>query len=253
MRYCILASGSKGNSIFIETDHVRVLIDVGLTARQIETRLKSIDVAPETINAIVLTHDHNDHVRGVGVFARRFGVPVYGHPETLDNITYLFRGQETLQPWMQDFTIADLHFTPFPLSHDSIPTVGYTITHQNRRLVICTDLGVVTPVVKEQVARANALLLESNHDPELLMRGPYPWHLKERIASRVGHLSNHNAGVLLREVLNGGIQRVILGHLSEENNRPELALETVLDYVGHSFREHLSVIEQKTISPMYQL
>ncbi len=253
MRYCILASGSKGNSIFIETDHVRVLIDVGLTARQIETRLKSIDVAPETINAIVLTHDHNDHVRGVGVFARRFGVPVYGHPETLDNITHLFRGQETLQPWMQDFTIADLHFTPFPLSHDSIPTVGYTITHQNRRLVICTDLGVVTPVVKEQVARANALLLESNHDPELLMRGPYPWHLKERIASRVGHLSNHNAGVLLREVLNGSIQRVILGHLSEENNRPELALETVLDYVGHSFREHLSVIEQKTISPMYQL
>ncbi len=253
MQFCILASGSKGNSIFVETEYTRVLIDVGLSARQIENRLNTIGVEPQSINAIVLTHDHNDHVRGVGVFARRFGVPIYAHPETLDNITHLFRGTEALHPWMQAFTIADLHFAPFPLSHDSIPTVGYTIEHRGKRLVICTDLGVVTPVVKEHVAQAHALLLESNHDPELLLRGPYPWHLKERIASQVGHLSNHNAGVLLREILHGGLQRVILGHLSEENNRPELALTTVLDYIGPGFREHLSVIEQKTISPKYQL
>ena len=253
MRFCILASGSKGNSIFVETDAVRVLIDVGLSARQIENRLRQIDIPPESINAVVLTHDHNDHVRGVGVFARRFRVPVYGHPQTLDNITYLFRGQETLRPWNAPFQIEDLQFTPFPLSHDSDPTVGYSIEHHGRRLVICTDLGVVTPVVKTHVAQANALLLESNHDPEMLMRGPYPWHLKERIASRVGHLSNHNAGVLLREVLNGKLNHVILGHLSEENNRPELARETVLDYVGYTFNDQLSVIEQKTISPIFRL
>ncbi len=253
MNFCILASGSKGNSIFVETEAVRILIDVGLSARQIENRLREIHVEPESIDAIVLTHDHNDHVRGVGVFARRFNVPVYGHPQTLDNITHLLRGQETLVPWHEPFRIADLHLTPFPLSHDSDPTVGYSIDHQGRRLVICTDLGVISSVVKEHVSRANALLLESNHDPELLMQGPYPWHLKERIASRVGHLSNHNAGVLLREVWNGYLERVILGHLSEENNRPTLALETVLDYVGNALEAHLSVIEQKTISPVFRV
>ncbi len=253
MKFCILASGSKGNSVFVESDHIRVLVDVGLSARQIENRLKQIQVDPQSIHAIVLTHDHNDHVRGVGVFARRFGIPIYGHPETLDNITHLFRGTEDLRPWMDAFRLEDLTFTPFPLSHDSHPTVGYTIEHKGRRLVLCTDLGVVTPVVKEHVSRAHALLLESNHDPEMLMRGPYPWHLKERIASRLGHLSNHNAGTLLREVLHSGMQQVILGHLSEENNTPSLAFETVVDYVGFSLRDLIAVIEQKTISPVYSI
>ncbi|NOX37639.1 MAG: MBL fold metallo-hydrolase [Calditrichaeota bacterium] len=253
MRFCILASGSRGNSVFIESDYARVLVDVGLSARQIELRLRGIGVDPSSIDAIVLTHDHTDHVRGVGVFARRFGVPIYGHPDTLDNITYLLRNQETIQPWHREFFIKDLGFWPFPLPHDSYPTVGYLVEHHQRYLAICTDLGVATEEVKQHLQEANAILLESNHDPEMLLNGPYPWHLKERIASHVGHLSNHNAGELLNAVLHPGVQQVILGHLSEENNTAQLALQTVLEYLPTTVHDQVTVIEQRQVSPVFQL
>ncbi len=253
MRFCILASGSRGNSVLIESDHARVLVDVGLSARQIALRLQQIEVDPASINAIVLTHDHTDHVRGVGVFARRYQVPIYAHPETLDNITYLLRDTETVHPWRQKFTIRDITFRPFPLSHDSDPTVGYLVMHNQRRLALCTDLGVVTEEVKIHLQQADAILLESNHDPDMLLNGPYPWHLKERIASRVGHLSNHNAGEVLNTVLHAGTEWVVLGHLSEENNTAGLALETVLEYLPSSIHERVMVIEQRRISPVFQL
>ncbi len=250
---CSLSSGSKGNSLYLQTEHTRVLIDIGLSALQIRRRLETIGVEPESIDAIVITHAHADHIRGAGVFARKHHTPIYAHPETLDAMTRLFRGEESLIPWNGNFRVGDIHFFPFPVSHDAYPTVGYRIEVGTRTITVCTDLGFVTPEVKENVRRAEMLILESNHDPEMLMNGPYPWDLKERIASRVGHLSNHDTGELLREILNGRLQRILLAHLSEENNTPELARNTVLEYLTPRAEEMISVLEQKKISPIFEL
>ncbi len=253
MKICSLSSGSKGNCLFVESGDARVLVDAGISARQIARRLDTIGVDPSSIDAIVLTHAHNDHVRGAGVFARKYKPPIYGHPETLDQITYFLRREETVVPWTESFTIKDLSFVPFEIPHDAYPTVGYTISQNGRRLVVCTDLGVVTNRVKEVLKQADLLLIESNHDPDMLMNGPYPWELKERIASRVGHLSNHDTGELLKAVLSSKTQRILLAHLSEINNSPEVARETVLKYIGYQHEDILEVLEQRKISPIFEL
>ncbi|RMF57134.1 MAG: MBL fold metallo-hydrolase [Calditrichaeota bacterium] len=251
MKFCILASGSRGNSIFIESKYGRFLVDVGLSARQIELRLSNHEIDPGSIDAIILTHAHRDHVYGVSVFANRHHIPVYGHPETLSAIR--FKPNQMLHEWQSPFRINDVHFTPFRVSHDCEPTFGYLVSENSHSLAICTDLGIVTEQVKEHLKKAQAIILESNHDPDMLMNGPYPWHLKDRIAGRRGHLSNHDAGQLLKEIQSLHLQKVVLGHLSEENNTPDLALNTVLDYVGAPMEPIIEVVEQRTVSPVYRL
>lgn len=251
MKICSLSSGSKGNSLYIESDHARVLIDIGLSASQIRNSLEFIEVEPHDIDAAVLTHAHRDHVRGAGVFARKFGTPIHGHPETLDSISYLFRRNEKIVPWNEAFTIKDLQFQPFRVYHDAIPTVGYVITNRSRHIAVCTDLGMVNREVADFLCQAEFLIIESNHDPDMLLNGPYPWELKERISGRTGHISNHETGLLLKNILNGRIRKILLAHLSEENNTVELAKNTVLDYIGAGFEEMVDVIEQRKISPIY--
>ncbi len=252
MKICSLSSGSKGNSLYIESEYGRLLIDVGLSARQICKRLESIEVDPASINAIVITHAHRDHVHGVGVFSKQFNTPIYGHPETLDRISYLLKYQQTLVPWQHKFSIKDFDLTPFKVSHDANPTVGYLVSSGNNRFAVCTDLGVVTPEVVENLSQAQFILLESNHDPDMLMNGSYPWDLKERITSRVGHLSNHETGLLLKSVINGSIRQILLGHVSEENNTPELAKNTVLEYIGPIFSDMVEVLEQRKVSKIFE-
>lgn len=251
IKFCALSSGSKGNSIYIESDHTRVLVDIGLSALQIRKRLESIGVNPADLDAIVLTHAHRDHVQGAGVFSRQFNTPIYGHPETLQSIAHYFKKKEPRIPWNGPFEIGDLHFSPFRVSHDAFPTVGYRIEQGTTSLAICTDLGHVTREVTENLVNVQALVIESNHDPNMLMNGPYPWDLKERIASRVGHLSNHDTGLLLKNILGLRLKKICLAHLSDENNTPQTALETVLEYIGESQREMVSVLEQRTISPVH--
>jgi phosphoribosyl 1,2-cyclic phosphodiesterase len=252
MKICSLASGSRGNSLLVESEQSRILIDAGLSAAQIRERLNSINVDPRTIDGIVITHIHRDHVNGANSFSRQFNVPIYGHPETLDELTLIFSGNKKITPWTGPFTIADFYLEPFKVSHDAIPTVGYLITNQEKKLVICTDLGMVTPDVERYVKRAQFIILESNHDPEMLLNGPYPWELKERISSRLGHLSNHDAGVFLKNILNGNIQKILLAHLSEENNSPQVARQTVLEYLGSRAETTLDIIEQRKISAVYE-
>jgi phosphoribosyl 1,2-cyclic phosphodiesterase len=190
MKICSLASGSRGNSLFVESEHNRILIDAGLSAAQIKARLNSIKVAPESIEAIVITHVHRDHVNGANTFSRQYGIPIYGHPDTLDELTSFFNGNKKIAPWTGTFAIGDFILEPFKVSHDAFPTVGYLVTNQNRKMVICTDLGVITQEVEQYIKQAQFIIIESNHDPDMLMNGPYPWELKERIASRVGHPKN---------------------------------------------------------------
>ena len=169
MRYCILASGSKGNSTFIETNYARILVDVGLSARKIEDRLKKLEIEPESIDSIVLTHAHADHVRGAGQLAHKFKIPIYAHPETLDEISAQLKPAQRIEPWQGAFYIKDAYFIPFPLSHDCFPTFGYLVQENSKILAICTDLGVATDKVKEHLRKSSALILESNHDPMMLM------------------------------------------------------------------------------------
>jgi len=253
MKICSLASGSRGNSLFVESEHNRILIDAGLSAAQIKARLNSIKVDPESIEAIVITHVHRDHVNGANAFSRQFGIPIYGHPDTLDELTFIFNGNKRITPWSGPFSIGNFDLEPFRVSHDAIPTVGYLITSQNRKMVICTDLGIITPEVEQNVKQAQFIVIESNHDPDMLMNGPYPWELKERIASRLGHLSNHDTGTFLRNILHGGVQKILLAHLSQENNTPEIARQTVLEYLGIQTETILQIIEQGKVSEIFEL
>jgi phosphoribosyl 1,2-cyclic phosphodiesterase len=253
MKICSLSSGSKGNSVFIQSEHGRILVDAGLSASQLKKRLESIGIDPVTIDAIVITHAHQDHVQGSAVFSRQFDTPIYGHPDTLDELTYIFNSDVSVIPWTSSFFIKDFHLKPFRLSHDAIPTVGYGISAAGKELVICTDLGVSTQEVEENLRGVNFVILESNHDLDMLMKGPYPWELKERIASRVGHLSNHETGSLLKSILNGRLQKIVLAHLSEENNSPDLAKDTIIEYIGPQFEDIIDTLEQRKVSSMYDL
>ena len=253
MKICSLSSGSKGNCLYIESEYTRILIDLGLSAHQIKERLEEIKIPADSINAIILTHSHTDHVRGTGTFSRRFNTPIYAHPDTLDDISYLIKQNEPIKPWRDSFYINDLHVTPFQLSHDAFPTYGYLISDGNKKIGICTDLGIVTHTVIEHLQQANFLIIESNHDSEMLRNGPYPIELKERIISRVGHLSNCDTGELLKELLNGRVNQIVLTHLSEENNTPELARETVIEYIGHQFSNMIDIFEQKKVSPIFEI
>lgn len=233
MRICLLASGSRGNAIYIEAGDTRLLIDAGLSLREIRLRLQQIDVDPDSLHALLLTHEHIDHSRSVGPWARRSGRPVYVHTD----LCPVLAPQGVIAELREfttgaSFALRDLNITPFPLTHDATACVGFTVECAAGKAGIATDLGIATRLVGQTLQGCRALVLEFNHDEELLRDGPYPWHLKQRIRSQHGHLSNPAAGQLLDGLLWDGLEAVFLAHLSETNNTPEHALaaaQLVLD------------------------
>lgn len=228
MAVCVLASGSKGNAIYVSDGHSAILVDAGLSGREIERRLSSRGLRVENLSALVLSHEHADHVQGVGVLSRRYRLPVYSTRKTAEAAYRLGKVAKTVYfECGSTFRIADLEIHPFSLSHDAEDPVGFTIRSNGLKLGIVTDLGVVTSMVREHLKGCHALILEANHDDDMLLNGPYPWPLKQRIRSRVGHLSNTDSSTLLGELLHDRLQHVILAHLSEVNNTPEEALRTV--------------------------
>ncbi|WP_035236163.1 MBL fold metallo-hydrolase [Desulfobacter vibrioformis] len=221
---CPLASGSKGNAIFVSAPDTAVLVDAGLSGIEIQRRMASVGVAPQSLKAIIITHEHTDHIKGAGILSRRFNIPVYATRDTfaacknlgaIDQVTFFECGDA--------FEIGSLTVNPFSISHDACDPAGLTLTHGAKKIGIATDLGVVTNLVRTHLSHSNALYIEANHDPDMLMAGPYPWHLKQRIQSRTGHLSNQDARDLVAQVFHKDLDHVILAHLSEENNRPEKA------------------------------
>lgn len=224
MRVCLLASGSKGNSLFIRSGESRILVDAGLSGRQIESRLASIGEDPSELDAILVTHEHRDHVTAVGPLARRYKLPVYIHPKThaampspgrLEHLNEFDVGSR--------FNLRDFEVAPFPITHDAVAPVGFTIETPEGRVGVATDLGIATRLVADRLNRCRVLILESNHDEVMLRDGPYPWHLKQRIRGNHGHLSNDAASDLLDGLLWDGLDAVFLAHLSETNNDPKLA------------------------------
>lgn len=223
----VLASGSKGNSILVCSPKTRVLVDAGCTCKELVKRLQKTPVEASTLDGILITHEHTDHVNGAGTLSRRFDLPVYMTRGTLDNLPakLAIRGA-TIFETGKGFQIGDLKILPFATSHDAAESAGFVIENEGVRLGICTDLGVATNLVKVRLKECNALVLESNHDVEMLHNGPYPWDLKQRIKSPHGHLSNEEACDLLEAVHHERLRSVVLAHLSETNNHPDLVIES---------------------------
>jgi phosphoribosyl 1,2-cyclic phosphodiesterase len=220
-----------GNAVYVGSEGRGVLVDAGLPGREIAKRLAAAGLEPEAIEGVVVTHEHRDHISGVGVWARRFRVPVYADPVTWDAAVRVLppgalRGVEVV-PFRpgEPFEAAGLELLPIATSHDAAGPVGFRVRDGRAVLGFITDLGVASELVRESLKGAGILYLESNHDEELLVRGPYPWPLKQRIRSAVGHLSNADCAALIAELVHGGLGTVVLGHLSQTNNTPRLAYD----------------------------
>jgi len=225
MRLSLLASGSKGNSLYLESDSCRLLIDAGMSGRETINRLATIGVAADTLHGILVTHEHSDHVRGVGTLARKLKIPVLGAAKTLKAARHVIGKVQTVEfdPGTP-FTFHGLSIDPFPITHDACDPVGFRIESGEGCIGFATDLGIATRLTQQKLKECRALVLEFNHDEQMLQNGPYPWHLKQRIRSNHGHLSNVQGASLLEELLHPDLEGVFLSHLSETNNLPELAL-----------------------------
>ncbi|MCD6527681.1 MAG: MBL fold metallo-hydrolase [Desulfuromonas sp.] len=227
MRICQLASGSKGNSIYIESEKTRILIDAGLSALQISIRLAAIGVEADSLDAVFVTHEHSDHSRGLGPLSRRHKVPIYLHPATHAALPKLGSIQERFFEVGGAITFQDLEVHPFPITHDAAAPVGFVVETTEGKIGVATDMGVATRLVQNRLQQCRALVLETNHDEEMLRDGPYPWELKQRIRSQHGHLSNSDGAALLEQLIWDGLQAIFLAHLSETNNTPQLAEQSI--------------------------
>lgn len=226
---CTLASGSKGNAIYISDGVISILVDAGLSGVEIERRLKSKGLSPENLDAIMVTHEHNDHIQAVGVLSRRYNLPVYISSKTKKaadaHLGNVYKYKEFACG--KTFKIDNLIVHPFSVSHDAGDPAGFTIFQNGTKIGIATDLGIATAMVREHLKDCSLLILEANHDTVMLTEGPYPWPLKQRISSRTGHLSNEASKNLLKELLHDRLEHVVLAHMSEVNNTPQKAFHEV--------------------------
>lgn len=233
MRLCSIASGSSGNCVYVGSDATHLLMDVGISAKRTEAGLKELELKMSDIDGIFITHEHADHINGLGVLARKYGVPIYGTKGTIDAIRQtrsLGEVDSTLFRYIkadEKCTVKDVSVYPIRTSHDAAEPVAYRISHDGHKIAVITDLGCYNDYTVECLRDLDVLYLEANHDIHMLQVGPYPYYLKQRILGEKGHLSNESAGKLLSRLLHDNMKAVMLGHLSKENNLPELAYESV--------------------------
>lgn len=231
MRICVLASGSKGNSTYVETDNTKILIDAGLSKKELENRLTMIGVNPSSIDAILVTHEHSDHIKGLGQFAKTYNTKVFAHKDCWNLLEEKASGITTsnqIEFSGKDFCINDMSIQTFDLDHDSIHCVGFTIIDGNKKFSTATDLGHMTDEIKQRLKQSDLITLESNHDIQMLLNNfNYPTTLKQRILSNHGHISNEECSKTILSLLGFNTRGIILGHLSEQNNTKEIAIQTL--------------------------
>ena len=265
MRLCSIASGSSGNCIYVGSDATHLLVDVGISGKRTECGLNSLGVSAKELDGILITHEHADHISGLGVLARKYEIPVYATSGTIEAIKQcgslgqidddLFREVKA----DEKLIIKDLTVNPMRISHDAAEPVAYRIGYGNKKVGICTDLGIYNDYTVECLKGMDALLIEANHDVNMLQVGPYPYYLKQRILGDRGHLSNENSGRLLSRIIHDKLQAIILGHLSKENNLPELAYEAVRmeitmgnnPYNANDF--YMQVADRSQVSPVVEI
>lgn len=248
MVFCSLYSGSSGNSMFITSDRAKILIDAGLPGKKIDEALKAIDEETKNIDGIFITHEHSDHIKGVGVISRKYDIPIYANADTWSsmegslgkikehNIKVIDKRSVT--------EIGDLNIKAFNIPHDASGPMGYTVSDGKKNISVATDFGTFTREIYDNVKDSEVILLESNHDVNMLKFGPYPYQLKRRILSEIGHLSNDDCGNAIVELVKcGNNKKIILGHLSNTNNQPDLAYATVLDVLnGNGIKNNEDII-----------
>ena len=231
MKLCPLCSGSSGNATYIEAGDARLLIDAGLSCKRISELLLKIGVDPRTLSAILITHEHIDHVRGVNVLSKKYDLPVYANADTWSMLKAPLRDVAAKNVCVfesdRDFYLAGVRILPFSVPHDAVHCVGFTVSAQGHKVGVCTDLGHVDARILSILSGCDLLLFEANHDVDMLMAGSYPYQLKKRILSGSGHMNNDDCGKALVKLYGTGVKNVILGHLSRENNYPELAMVAV--------------------------
>jgi len=245
MKICVLASGSSGNCTYVASGTTQILIDAGLSCREIARRLDSIDVDLSDVDAVCLTHEHDDHRSALGVLHRRLNVALYGNAGTINAL-----GQDrklTALPWNvfttgSAFQIGDISLEPFSVPHDSYDPVGFVASSGNARVGIVTDMGMPTELIRERLRHCHAVIVEANHDEQMLRDAARPWSLKQRIAGRQGHLSNAQAAELLAEIAGPQLKVALLAHLSSDCNEPRLALDTVKQALAQKGHHHVSVL-----------
>lgn len=233
MKLCSIASGSSGNCIYVGSNNTNLLIDAGVSAKRIENGLNEIEILPDTLQGILITHEHSDHVSGLGILARRYHIPIYATYETaraISQIKSLGEIPQELYHYIQPdeaFMINDICVEPFATSHDASNPVCYTMQSDGQKVGIATDLGKYDDYIVSKLTDSEVLYIEANHDVNMLMVGKYPYYLKQRILGDRGHLSNDTSADLISKLIHPKLQSILLAHLSKENNYEELAYETV--------------------------
>jgi len=250
VQFCVLGSGSKGNSLLIIAGDIRVLVDQGLSTKETCRRLASTQIAPDSINAIIVTHEHSDHVRGLKVWRKRFQTPIYANRATLEALSpdCIESGPVHRFQTGKHFDIGELQIIPFSLPHDAVDPIGLLFEWKGRRIGVATDLGCITELVRRRLEGADAMIIESNHDPEMLIKGPYPWPVKDRIRQNLGHLSNPQAAELIDAVAHRNLKTMVLAHISQQNNTPELAFKSARKALDGRSHAKLMLARQNEIT-----
>ncbi len=241
-KFCSLYSGSSGNSLFIETQNTKLLIDAGVSSKKIENALNDINIDPSTLDGILVTHEHIDHVQGLGTLSKKFDLPVFVNQETLDAMPKQKDkiSEKNVKTFKisDKFEIGDLEIKPFSIPHDAANPCGFNIWKDNKKISIATDIGHMTNPILKSLEESLFIMLEANYDPEVLRCSPYPFTLKSRIAGPTGHLPNEMAGKTISHLLKSGLKNAMLGHLSKQSNFPELAYKTVVDeLISNNYNE----------------
>jgi len=231
IRFSVLASGSTGNAFYVETDRNSLLVDAGLSGKQMEQLFKQIDREMKQLSGILVTHEHSDHIKGLGVIARKYKLPIYANEKTWRAMEGLIGDIPTEQKFIFQMgtvkSFGDIEVESFGVSHDAAEPMFYVFHYEGKKLVLITDTGYVSDRMKGIIKNADVFVFESNHDVEMLRMGHYPWNIKRRILSDVGHVSNEDAAIALADVIGDKTKRVYLAHLSQDNNMKDLARMSV--------------------------
>lgn len=264
MELCTLASGSKGNSSLICSEKTSVLVDIGISTKNLCNSLCQLGKKAEDLDGIFITHEHRDHILGLKTFLKKFKIPVFGTAETLEEIFEILSLKEEDMSLFhiigneERFHFGDLEVKAFSIPHDAANPIGFSFQKDEKKVSVCTDIGRITDCIKENLKASHALVLEANHDEHILQAGRYPYSLKKRILSDFGHLSNENSGKLLSEIWHQDLKQVFLGHLSKENNLPELALLSVKCELLEKHKEfekftNISIAMQEEVSTLIRV
>ncbi|TFB21134.1 MBL fold metallo-hydrolase [Filobacillus milosensis] len=256
LHFSVLASGSTGNAFYIGTDKVKLLVDAGLSGKKLEGLMQQVNINPNELDGILVTHEHSDHIKGVGIVARRYNLPVYANEKTWEAMEPQLGKIMTEQKFHFDMetvkTFEDLDVESFGVSHDAADPMFYVFHHQGKKVSMITDTGYISERMKKTVENSNAVLFESNHDVGMLQMGAYPWNIKRRILSDKGHVSNEDAAIAMLDCIGNQTKHIYLGHLSQDNNMVDLArmsVEQILKKHDIAVGEQLTLEDTSPIKP----